>query len=418
MSFLFRSGFVSALVLMSSVLSAAEAPAVTVAGLHAAGPDLEVLFAAPPPAGATAALVDAQGNEVTGGVVETGEEGETRAVLAGALAAVAAHGPVYRVRVMDADGALLGSELPVLVGLRCAPAGMCRFQLLGGLAAPGTALVDPALGHALDALPAGTDDELAAVVAADPALRGAALTAAWYWASLPVAADGACGCVWTLEASLPGETGEGGAAAGVSARAVSREDGARVEQTRAPSLALRQRCAVAKIASSETVTVGEADGSWSTVLEIPRVKLRGCAAPCTPQVSWDLAIEGRSVAHAEGGPGATANASWTADVEVDGVPVEHLEDGASSVPSATDTAGDNSSRTLSWAGRGGSVALRATARAEIAAPGEPADVDAVAEVDWHLSGSGVSSCAQPSQVGVSAASPFRTMIPCLFDVPH
>jgi len=389
-----------ALALISAALSAEETPAATVVGLRTAGPDLEVFLAGPPGMPASAVLIDSHGSAVASGPVEM-KDGEARAVLTGALARIATHGPAWRVMVMGDDGSVLGSELPFLVVLRCPPGGPCRFQLLSGLAAQGTALVDPALGRALDDLPAGTADQLAAAVAIDPSLRGAALTAAWHWAALPVAPNGLCGCVWALEASLPGGTGEGGLAVGVTGREVSGEDGVRLDQARAASLALRQRCARTEVRSAETVAVAAADGSWSTVLQIPRVVLSGCPAPCTPAVAWEAEVEGQSVARVEGGLDASAKVFWEAEVEVDGAEVLQVEDGASAV---SGQAGDEALRRAQGAGGGELVALRATARAEMAAPGEPAGVEAIAAVAWHLAGRGVSLCAQPGQVGVSATS--------------
>lgn len=383
-----------------------------VAGLRTSGPDLEVSLTSPPPEEAAVVLVDAAGVQVAAAPVVV-EDGEGRARLAGALAAVPGRGPAYRVLVMADDGSVLGSELPFLVALRCPPEEPCRFQLLSGLAAPGTALVDPALGRALDELPAGTVDQLAAAVAVDSSLRGAALTAAWHWAALPAdPTKGACGCVWALEASLPGGSGDGGGVvAGVTARAVSGEDGVRVEQARSASLALRQRCVRTDVQPAETVTV--ADGSWSTVLEIPRVVLSGCPEPCAPEVAWEVEVEGRSVARVESGPDALAEVSWRGEMDVDGTGVLQLEDGAS----APGDVGGETLRRAQWAGDGELVALRAMARAEIAAPGEAADAEAVAAIGWHFAGRGVSSCAQPGQVGVSAASPSR-IGPIRLDVPR
>lgn len=401
----FRSGVALVLFLVSSALCAIETPPPAVAGLRMTGPDLEVLLIGPlpPDVPASAVLFDAAGNAVAGGPVEV-EDGEARAVLSGALAQLATHPPAWRVVLMDDDGSALGEAWPFLVALRCPPGEPCRFRLLSGLAAPGTALVDPALGHALENLPAGTTDLLAAAVAADPSLRGAALTAAWHWASLPAAPPGTCGCVWTFEPSLPGETGEGGVAAGAMARAASREDGLRVEQSRSAALALRQRCFQTGLQASEAVTVAAAEGSGSTVLTIPRVVLNGCPASCTPEILWEAEVAGKSRARVDGGPGASAGASWESAVEVDGSEVLRVEEGASAVPG---TAGSEASRSAEWAGAGERLAVRAAARAEMAVPGGPTDAEAVAAVDWHLAGHGESSCAQPEQVEVSAASPHR-----------
>ena len=389
---------VLALQLTAAALSAEDIPPATVVDVRTSGPDLEVFLSAPPPAGtqASAVLVNAGGSAVASGTIQV-VEGEVRAVLTGALAAIAAHGPAWRVLVMDDDGSVLGEELPFLVALRCPPGGPCRFELLPGLAAPGTALVDPALGRALDELPKGTADQLAAAVAVDPSLRGAALTAAWYWAALPVPAEG-CGCIWALETPLSGGTG---LAAGVTALAVPGEDGLRIEQARTASLALRQRCGSTVILSNETVTVAAEAGSWSTVLEIPRIVLSGCAAPCAADVTWEAEVEGRSLAQVEGGLGARAEVSWESEVTVDGAEVLQVEDEASTVPGP---AGGEALRSAQWTGAGELVALRAAARAEIAAPKELVDAGAIAAVAWRFAGAGVSDCARPEQVEVVTAS--------------
>jgi hypothetical protein len=402
------------LFLVSAALSAGVTPPVTVAGLRMTGPDLEVLVSGPlsPDVPVSAVLLDAAGNAVASGAVEM-EDGEARAVLTGALAQLATHPPTWRVVLTGDDGSALGDAWPFLVALRCPPGEPCRFRLLSGLAAPGTVLVDPALGRALDSLPAGTVDLLAAAVAADPSLRGAALTAAWHWASLPAAPPGKCGCVWTFEPSLSGVTGEGGVAAGVTARAVSREDGLQVEQSRSAALALRQRCVQAGFQAAETVLVVDAEGSWSTVLQIPRVVLSQCPAPCAPEVLWEAEIAGKSLARVDGGPGASAGASWESAVEVDGSEVLQVEDATSAV---SGTAGSEAVRSAEWAGAGELLAVRATARAEMAVPGGPTDAEAMAAIDWHLAGRGESSCALPEQVEVSAASPDR--IGCNLEGPR
>lgn len=409
-----RPSLALVLFLASAALSAGEAPPPAIARLRMTGPDLEVLVSGPLPAGvsASAVLLDAAGNAVASGSVEV-EDGEARAVLTGVLSQLATHPPAWRVALTDDDGAALGEPWPFLVALRCPPGEPCRFRLLSGLAAPGTALVDPALGRALDGLPAGTTDLLAAAVAADPSLRGAALTAAWHWASLPSIPSGRCGCVWTLEPALPGETGEGGVAAGVTARAVSREDGLQVEQSRSAALALRQRCVRTGLQASEAVTVAAAEGSGSTVLTIPRVVLNGCPASCTPEVLWEAEVAGKSLARVDGGPGASAGASWESAVEVDGSEVLRVEEGASAVPGTT---GSEASRSAEWAGAGERLAVRAAARAEMAVPGGPTGAEAIAAAGWHLAGRGESGCAQPAEVEVSAASPHR--IGFNLEVPH
>lgn len=401
----FRSGVALVLFLFSAALSAGETPPPTVAGLRMTGPDLEVILSGPLPSDvpASAVLLDAAGNPVASGSIEM-EDCETRAVLTGVLSQLATRLPVWSVVLTGDDGAALGDAWPFLVALRCPPGEPCRFRLLSGLSAPRTVLIDPALGRALDALPAGTVDSLAAVVAADPSLRGAALTAAWHWASLPAAPPGKCGCFWTLEPSLPGETGEGGVAAGVMARAASQEDGLQTEQARSAALALRQRCFQAKLQAAEAVTVADAEGSGSTVLPIPRVVLSGCPAPCSPAVLWETEVAGKSLARVGGGPGASAGASWESAVEVDGSEVLQVEDGASAV---SGTGGSEASRSAEWAGAGDFLAVRTTARAEMAVPGGPTDAEAMAAVDWHLVGRGASGCAQPAQVEVTAASPHR-----------
>jgi hypothetical protein len=386
------SFFLPALVLLSSILSAEDIPP-AVADVQTAGANLEVFLSSPPPPGSqvSAVLVDAGGATVATGPFDAAGGGD-RAVLTGALAGIAAHGRAYRVLLVDEDGAAAGDELPFLVALRCPAGAACRFELLPGLAAPQTALFDPALAQALAELPAGTADQLAAAVAVDPSLRGAALTAAWYWAALPVPAQG-CGCVWTLETPL---SGGAGLVAGVTGGALSGEDGVRIEQARTDSLALRQRCAATTIRAGEAVTVAAEDGTWSTVLQIPQVVLSACPAPCTAEVSWEAGIDGRSLAQAAG-PGARAEVSWEGEVTVDGTAVLQVEDEASTVPG---TAGGVALRSAQWSGGGELVTLRGAARAEIAAPGEPADAEAAAALGWHFAGTGVSRCALPQQVEV------------------
>jgi hypothetical protein len=191
------------------------------------------------------------------------KNGAARARLTGALAAVPKLGMSYRVIVVSAQGEALGAPFPFLVELLCATGGPCRFKLLPGLAAPGAALIDPALSRALDALPAGTADLLSAAAAADPTLRGVALTAAWSWASLPKIPAGTCGCFWTLEAALPSGTLDGGIGLGLVAQDVQNEEGTQADQSRSSSLALRQRCVSAEIRPGVAVTVADGAGRSS-----------------------------------------------------------------------------------------------------------------------------------------------------------
>lgn len=378
-----------------------------VTGLRMSGPDLEVFLSAPPPGeDAAAVLVDAAGVQIASAPVAI-QDGAGRALLGGALAAVPGHGPAYRVLVQNDAGSVLGAPFPFLVALSCppgAPEGACRFRLLPGLGAPGAALVDPALGRALDTLPAGTRDLLAAPVADDPALRGAALTAAWTWAALAGGPPGTCNCFWTLEASLPGDTRDGGAAVGLAAREAQGEEAVELERARVSSLALRQRCVRIALQPAETVTV--VDGDWSALLEIPRLVLDGCAEACSPAVSWEAEVKGWARSRAEGGDEAAAQASWQAELTVDGDAALQLEDG---ITAAAGAVGGEAERSAFWSGNTAAVTLRAAARAEIAAPGGSTGAEAIAAVAWRLAGQGSSDCAIPGQLEVSAASPSRIL---------
>jgi hypothetical protein len=371
-----------------------------VTGLRTAGPDLEVFLSTPLEGDAAVVLLDAAGVQVASAPVSV-EDGAVHALLAGALAAVPAHGPAYRLIVATDEEGSLGEPFPFLVALRCLPESPCRFQLLPGLEAPGAALVEPALSSALDDLPAGAPDLLAAA-ASDPALRGAALTAAWTWPALGKVAPGTCSCFWTLEAALPGDTLDGGAGVGVLARGAQGEEVVRIERARVSSLALRQRCVLAGLGPAQTVTV--ADGDWSTSLEVPRVVLAACAEACAPAVSWETDMGGWARATAEGGADSAARASWQTELAVDGAVALHLED---EVVSAAGVEGGEAERRASWAGEGGAVTLRASARAEIAAPGGPTDADAIGAASWLLAGQGVSACALPARVEVSLSSQAR-----------
>ncbi len=381
----------------------AEAGVAGASGLRMVDADLEV-FVTGLPAGrpATVVLTGAKGGEVLRGAVT--EEGPRfgRARLAGALPAFTRSGPVWRLSVVGEGGVALGQELPLLVALDCPPGEACRFELLPGLTAPGAALVDPALGRALDGLPAGTMD-LLGTAAADPALRGAALTAAWHWVALPAPPPGICGCAWTVEAALPGGIGDGGVAAGVAACRARREAGRRVEQARSSSLALRRRCVRSEIRSAETVAV--AQGAWSGALAVPRVVLTGCPVPCAADISWEAEVEGRARARVEGGLDTSAESSWEAAVTVDGTVVLEVEDEAVAVPGG---AGAEALRRAHGGGSGELAGLWATARAGAAAAGDrTADAAALADVAWQLAGSGTSVCAQPERVQVGLTSMSR-----------
>ena len=365
-----------------------------VTGLRMAGPDLEVFLAALPGEDAAAVLVDAAGAQIASAPVSA-RNGGGRALLAGALAVVPGHGPAYRVLVTNDQGTL-GEPFPFLVVLRCPPGAPCQLRLLPGLDAPGAALVDPAFGRALDALPPGTPDLLAAA-ADDPALRGAALTAAWTWAALAQIPPGTCGCRWTLEAALPGDTLERGAAVGLAAREAQGEEAVRLERARVSSLALRQRCVRAALQPAETVTI--VNGDWSTRLDIPRVVLDGCPEACAPAVSWETEIAGWARTWVgEGGGGAAANGSWQAELTVDGAVELQMEDGLIAEPGVL---GSEAERRAQWSGEGRAVSLRAAVRAAISAPGGPTDAEAVAAVTWFLAAQGDSECATPVQVSAS-----------------
>ncbi len=369
-------------------------PVVAITALHAAGADLAVDLALLPgaPAKLVVMLSTAAGQAQGSVVLSPATPGRATVTLAGAVERFLTDGFEYRLLLRDGNGAEVARPAAFTVGMTCAGE-VCRFVPELGVQTGAAVWLEDRLAAVLRAGDPATPDLLAAAVAGEEGLLGAARNLA---ARLAGGADGSCVCRWAYSTS-PATCGGPGISLGIYDNGL-REDELSAHRVRRGRTTLESACWRAQSLGTETVRV--ALGPRQVPVAWPRVALAACGS-CGGTAIHRTEFLAGAHALAAGTAALETRASWSFGVSADGSAV--LAD--SDVRSAASPAGeDRGERLAQWNGTGRTIEWEAELDTLLKAPAGADRAFAAAQVAYDVRSTAEAACTVPPRVEVARIS--------------
>ena len=375
-------------------------PAVGIAALRSAGADLAVdlWLAAGAPAKLVVSLETAAGQAKGSALLSPSLPGPATVTLPGAVERFLTDGYEYRLRLRDGNGAEAAPPFAFSVGMSC-EGEVCRFVPEPGVRAGAAVWLDERLAAALRAADPATPDLLAAAVAEDPGLLGAARNLA---ARLAGSADGLCHCRWAY--STPAASCiDPGVSLGIYDRGV-RQDGLSARQVWSGTVRVNPACWTVQPAGEERIRISW--GARLTTVSWPRLRLSACGA-CSGLATMDATfVSGAYALASSGNPGVSTRASWAYSAAADGIPVLV----ASDVRTAASPGGEERFElTRDWTGTAGAVDWQIELEAELEAPRGLDRGVAAAQIAFDIRSTAEAACATPPQVEVGKVTGWRPL---------
>ncbi len=371
---------------------AAPPPPVVVAvtALQTSGADLAVdlVLLAGVPAKLVVTLETAAGQVQGSAVLSPAKPGRATVRLSGAVERFLTAGFDYVLRLRDGNGAELAEASPFTVGLSC-DGEVCWFVPELGVEVGAAVWLDDRLAAALRAGDSTGTDLLAAAVAEDPGLLGAARNLS---ARLAAGADGSCRCRWAYS-TTPAACGDPGISLGIYDRGFP-ENELSARRVRRGTATLETACWKARGIESETIRI--AFGARQVSLAWPRVALASCGS-CAGLAVQEASFQGGAHVVAKGVSAVLTRAGWSLSVVADGSTVLS----ASDLRTATSPAGEERADSVrDWSGTAHSVEWTVEIETYLAAPAGLDRGFAAGQVGYRIRSAGAAACATPNAVSV------------------
>lgn len=369
-------------------------PAVAVTALHALGADLAIDLVLLPeaPAKLVVTLATASGQAVGSAVLSPARKGHATLTLAGAVERFLADGYEYRLLLRDGNGAEVARPAAFTVGMSCAGE-VCRFVPELGVETGAAVWLDDRLATALRTADPATPDLLAAAVAEQEGLLGAARNLA---ARLAGRGDGSCVCRWAYSTS-PASCGDPGISLGIFDNDL-REDELSAHRVRRGQTTLESACWRVRDLGTETVRV--ALGPREVPVAWPRVALAACGSCNGTPVHRALFLAGAH-AVARGTAALETRATWAFDLSSDGSVVLSGSDVRSAVSPAGE---DRDERFVEWNGTGRTIEWEVELDTLLKAPAGADRGFALAQIAYDVRSTAEAACTSPPRVEVARMS--------------